>query len=122
MIEPNDDPVWCERAKSLQSWLRTSGPRGTNNLTAWAKTEKLAPSVVTNVLAFSDGVYIQFLRDKWWAAPVTVEELNKPEWSEARSSAECRAEYGSPEADGRRSEPDSPAPAESQPDKPHPPA
>lgn len=122
MIEPNYHPVWAKRAKSLQAWLRKNGPRPTDKMLEWAKSQKLTSSVVTNVLAYADGIYIQHYKEMWWAAPIEPNEFNRKVWMvEPHSSAECPAESVSTSDEDPESEPGLPVLVERPPDKPHPP-
>jgi len=122
MIDPSDHPIWVKRAKSLQAWLRKNGPRPNGKMKEWAKTEKLTPSVVTNVLAYADGIYIQHYQEMWWAIPIKPTDFNRKVWTaENRSTAECPAESESTSDEDPVSEPGLPSLVERPSDKWHPP-
>lgn len=119
MIEPFYHPIWTKRAKSLQAWLRKNGPRPTDQIKEWAKTQKLTPTVVTNVLAYADGTYIQHYRKMWWAFPIEPDEFNRKVWAEDRSPEGYQGESESASDEDPVSEPGLPVLVERPPDKPH---
>lgn len=119
MIESSRHPIWAKRAKSLQAWLRKNGPRPTNQVKEWAKTEKLMPTVVTNVLAYADGIYIQHYREMWWAFPIKPDEFNRKVWAEDHSPEGCQVVSESTSDEDPVSEPGLPVLVEHPPDKPH---
>jgi hypothetical protein len=89
-------------------------------MTEWARTVKLTPTVVTNVLAYADGVYIQHYRKMWWAAPIEPSEVNRKVWTaEAHSPEGCLAESESTSDEDPVSEPGLPVLVEHPSDKSH---
>jgi len=126
LIEPTSDPVWTKRAKKLQAWLREVGPKSSAEIHRERRKWMLgnASGVVTNILAYADGVLIQHINGKWFAMPVTSAEINKAAIGSRTvpSPEECPAESVSagvscPEQSEGRPEPDEDGLA----DKPHPP-
>jgi hypothetical protein len=122
-MEQNDDPVWAKRAKKLQGWLREVGPKSSAEIhREWGKSHN--SGMVTNILAYADGVYIQHLQDRWYAMPVTSADISKAAIGSrsAPSPEGCPAESGSAEVECQEQseghlEPDE----DGLSDKPHPP-
>jgi len=91
-MEPNDDPVWASRAKKLQGWLREVGPKSSAEVhRQWCKSHNTG--MLTNILAYADGVYVQNIRGKWWAMPVSDKDFSKAMATvpSAPSPVECPA-------------------------------
>lgn len=122
-MEENSNPVWAKRAKKLQAWLREVGPKSSASIhREWNKSHNTG--MVTNILAYADGVYVQHIRGKWWAMPVSNEDFSKAMAAvpSAPSPEGCPAESESVEVVCREQSSGHPEPDEGgQSDKPHPP-
>lgn len=99
-MEDTSNPVWIKRSKKLQAWLREVGPRTTKEIhRGWQQTQGWTPGLVTNLIAYADGIYIQHVKDKWWAVPVSAEDFSREMARRpAPTPEECPGESVSAEA------------------------
>lgn len=77
MIEPNDHPVWAERARDLREWLMQAGPQLPDAIVRWAFQKGWNPTLLTNVLAWGDGNQYQHAEGQWRAYPAPLKPVNK---------------------------------------------
>lgn len=111
-METVSDPVWKVRSKKLQGWLRENGPRTTDGLyKEYGLRHMISETLMANILAYAEDICVQHIGDKWYAMPVSSEDLSKEALRNqpARSPEGCQGKSEFAEGDDLEPEPDIPA-------------